>query len=183
MIFFFCQFDNAASLTARTILRSLTKQCLNAENMPKTVEARLAKLFNNGPPDLDDLEALFVDQITTSKSRSIIIDGIDECAIVERNVLFTALRKVADRSSRRFKIFIASRPQVGLEIERFFKFYHHKSMDSPAVHADISRYIKNVLEEKRDGGDLKVVHPELIAEIEDALVSGAQGMLVNHKKG
>lgn len=181
VIFFFCQFDNAESLTARTILGSLTRQCLNAESMPKAVEARLANLFDNGLPDLDDLEVLFVDQIAALKSCSIIIDGIDECAKAERNVVFGALRKVANASPRHFKIFVASRPQVGVEIEKFFKFRHQKSMDSPKVHADITRYIKIVLEEKRDDGELQVGNPELIAEIEDTLVSSAHGMLVNHK--
>ncbi|KAI9786684.1 MAG: hypothetical protein M1839_006235 [Geoglossum umbratile] len=175
VIFFFCQFDNAESLTARAILGSLTRQCLNAETMLKTVEARLAKLFDNGLPDLDDLQALFVDQITALKSCSIVIDGIDECAKAERNILFTALRKVADCSSRRFKIFIASRPQVGFEIKRVFKSCHYKSMDSPEVHADIAKYIKNVLKEKKDSGDLQV-GLELVEEIEDILVSSAYGM-------
>jgi hypothetical protein len=68
VIFFFCQFDNAASLSARAILGSLTKQCLDAKNMSKPVEARLAKMLKSGPPDSDDLEALFVDQVRASKS-------------------------------------------------------------------------------------------------------------------
>ncbi|KAI9765660.1 MAG: hypothetical protein M1840_007217 [Geoglossum simile] len=178
VIFFFCQFDNAASLTARTILGSLTRQCLDIKNMSKTIEARLMKLLGSGLPDLDELEALFIDQITALKSRFIIIDGVDECTRDEHNVLFTALSKVAGCSSRSFKILIASRPQVGLEIKRFFKSYHHVSMDSPGAHADIARYIKSDLEAKRENGDLKVRNPELIAEIEDVLVSGAQGMFL-----
>ncbi|KAH0537546.1 hypothetical protein FGG08_005681, partial [Glutinoglossum americanum] len=182
VIFFFCQFDNAPSLTARTILGSLTKQCLNIENMSKTTEAHLAKLFKNGPPDLDDLEALFVDQIAASESHFIVIDGVDECAKAERNVLFTALSKLVGCSLRSLKIFVASRPQVGLEIGRFFKFRHHVSMSSPEAYTDITKYIKSDLEAKRKSGDLKVGNSELIAEIEDALVSGAQGMSVNYEK-
>jgi ankyrin repeat domain-containing protein 50 len=132
--------------------------------------------FDNGLPDSDDLQAFFVNQITATKSCFIVVDGIDECAAAERNVLFTALRQVVQHSPRHFKIFIASRPQVGLEVGRFFKSYYHKSMDSPEVHADIARYIKMVLGEKRDNGDLQVGNPELVVEIEDTLVNSAHGM-------
>ncbi|KAH0562468.1 hypothetical protein GP486_002842 [Trichoglossum hirsutum] len=176
VIFFFCQFDNMASLTARGILGSLTKQCLNAEIMPDTVEARLTSLFSNGSPDLDDLEALFVDQVVASKGCFIVIDGVDECAKAERNAIFTALHKITDRPQSSHKIFIASRPQVGLEIERLFKSHHQISTDSPHVYTDITKYIKFTLEEKKGSGDLKVGHTGLMGEIEDVLAREAQGM-------
>jgi hypothetical protein len=147
--------------------------------MPATVEARLALLFSNDSPDLDDLEALFVDQVVASKGSFIVIDGIDECAKAERNAIFTALSKIADRCQPGYKIFIASRPHVGLEIERFFRSRHQKSTDSPHVFTDIEKYIKSTLKEKKDSGDLIVGRSELMAEIEDVLVREAQGMSVN----
>lgn len=186
MIFFFCQFDNAASLTARTILGSLirqilTAQNLNAQKMPESFEKRLIDLFQNESPDSEHLETFFIAELATSKIRYVVIDGIDECMKNERNILFAVFRKIALHSSHRIKIFIASRPQIGHEIKRSFKIHHRRSMGSPEVDDDIVTYIKAVLEEKRKNDELSIGSSELITEIEDALMSGAQGMSVTHE--
>ena len=185
VIFFFCQFDNAASLRARTILGSLIRQILtgqklNAQKMPESFEKRLIDLFQNEPPDSEHLENFFVDELATSKIRFVVIDGIDECMKNERNILFAVFRKIALHSSHSIKIFIASRPQIGHEIKRSFKLRHQRSMSSPEVDADIATYIKSVLEEKRNNEELNIGRLD-ITEIEDALVSGALGMLVVHE--
>ncbi|KAI9881273.1 MAG: hypothetical protein M1830_005559 [Pleopsidium flavum] len=94
----------------------------------------------------------------------------------ERDILLRILHGVADSSRTSLKIFIASRPDIGQEIKRTFKFYHRRSMNSSGLHIDIAPYVKDILIEKKENGDLKVGRPALIDEIHDALVKGAQGM-------
>lgn len=140
----------------------------------------LTKLFADGSPDAEDLRPLLQEVVDKSHTHFIVIDAIDECVKAERDTLLTVLRTTAESSRASLKIFIASRPDIGPEIERTFKTYHHKSMNSVGLHSDIATYIKDILIEKKESGDLKVGRLALVEEIQDMLIKGAQGMLVYH---
>lgn len=149
--------------------------------MADSTITQLTELFKDASPDAEDLRPLLEEVAGRSQTHFIVIDAIDECVQAERGILFRILQGVADSKRTRLKIFIASRPDIGPEIKRMFKFYRHISMNSSGLHSDIATYVKDVLIEKNESGDLKVGRPALIHEIEDALVKGAQGMLVHHQ--
>jgi hypothetical protein len=88
-------------------------------------------------------------------------------------MIFKALRRL-----RSLKIFLTCRPKLSSKIQKYFKFSHFRSMDSPEVHADVGRYISQVLRERRDSGDLEVSSPEALSEIEETLVSLSHGRSV-----
>lgn len=181
--FFFCEFDNAKSLTARTVLGSIIKQLLDSDNLPNSIETQLGKIMADGSPDVEDLQLLFEEALAISQINFIIIDAIDECAKVERVLLLNTLQAAVKSTRTTTKIFIATRPDLGLEIRNAFTSHHHISMNSSGLHADIATYIKAVTMEKEKSGDLKVGDPELLTEIQDKLIEGAQGMLVLTLRG
>ncbi len=57
--FFFCQFDDTDSLSARTIIRALIRQCLSVDTLTQTMEAKMLDLFKSGSPDAEELEEVF----------------------------------------------------------------------------------------------------------------------------
>ena len=111
----------------------------------------------------------------------IVIDAIDECKKDERTVLLDFLRKVTLLTKPIFKIYLATRDDVGEEIRKISKTFYHLPMSSPEVSQDIATYIEGVIEEKKDKGDIVVRDPNLFVEIRDALIKGAQGMCVSHE--
>ncbi|KAI9770818.1 MAG: hypothetical protein M1839_003044 [Geoglossum umbratile] len=156
--FFFCRHDSSESLKANTILGSLIRQCLNIDTMSSQVEANLKQLLEDSPPDFEDL-IIFVEKVlSTLQEQFIVIDAIDECERAER------------------KLFLGF--HIGTELERALKLNHCMSMASADAHSDIKTYIKNSIAEKKEGGELVVGQSELIGEIQDALVKGAQGMFL-----
>jgi hypothetical protein len=174
--YFFCRYDGPESLKARTILHSLIRQCLNADSMSNQIEAHLKRLLEDSPPDFEELSDLMENVSAASQEQFIVIDAIDECKKGERGELLSALRRLMDSSRVKTKIFLASGPHIGIELKKALKISYRVSMTSPAVHSDIKTYIESVIGKKRDSGELVVGQTQLITEIQDALIRGAQGM-------
>jgi len=176
--FFFCQYDDQESLSARTILATLIRQCLDPSTLSSQVEAHLGRLFEGSLPDFDDLSDLMekVSEVSDlSHEHFIVIDALDECDKGERGMLMLVLRRLLTSSRVNCKIFLASGPQLSTELKGLRPSYH-LSMTSPEVDLDIKTYIENMIAEKTDNGELLVGQPQLRDEIQDALTKGAQGM-------
>jgi hypothetical protein len=176
--FFFCQYDNQESLRARTILATLVRQCLDASTLSNQIEAHLRRLFDGSLPDFDDLSDLMekvLEVSDLSHEHFIVIDALDECEKCERYALVKVLQRLLTSSRVKWKIFLASGPQLSTELKGLKPSYH-LSMASPEVDSEIKTYIKNIIAEKTDNGELLVGQPELRDEIQDALTKGAQGM-------
>lgn len=174
--FFFCQFDDVESLEARTILASLIRQGLDGRSLPKIVETHLSGILKNSFADIEELMALFIAVAERFAVNFIVIDAIDECKKDERSVLLDFLRKASLSNKFILRIYLATRDDVGEEIRKASKSLHHLPMSSPEAGQDIATYIENIIEEKKDKGDMIVGDPNLLVEIRDALVKGAQGM-------
>lgn len=175
--FFFCQFDNPETLTAKTILGCLIKQFLETGNLFSVFEGQLVRLTDS-LWDADDLQQILEDVLAKFPLSIIVLDAIDECDQIERDTLLSILKKAVESSRSKLKIFIASRPNLDQEISNTFEIYHHQSMNSPGLHSDIADYVKAIIHEKRINGELKVGNATLVNEIQDTLITGAQGMLV-----
>ncbi len=131
-------------------------------------------------PEAQDLGILLKDVLVITKCSSIFIDAIDECSKSEWKLLLEVLRDIVVSCSGVVKIFLAIRQGIAEEVGKIFKSHYQVTMGSSKADSDIKTYIKDVLAEKRDGGELVVGNPELINEITDALVQQANGMLVYH---
>ena len=178
--YFFCQFDNAESLGASVILSALVRQSLDIKTLPESIETYLVNLLKIPCPEAQDLGNLLKDDLVITKCRFIFIDAIDECSKSEWKVLLEVLRDIVVSYSGVVKIFLAVRPEIAEEVRNIFISHYQVAMSSSKADSDIKTYIKDVLAEKRDSGELAVGNPELINEIMDALVQQANGMLVSH---
>ena len=176
--YFFCQFDNAESLNVSIILSALVRQLLDVKTLPTSIETCLVDVLKTPSPEPQDLGILLKAVLVITKCRFIIIDGIDECLKSEWEVLLEVLRDIVVSCSGVVKIFLAVRQGIAEDVGKIFESPYQVTMGSSEADSDIKTYIKNVLAEKRDGGELVVGNPELIHEITDALIQQANGMLV-----
>ncbi|KAI9770983.1 MAG: hypothetical protein M1840_002687 [Geoglossum simile] len=176
--FFFCQYDSPESLKAKTILGSLIRQCLDVDTMSDPIEANLKQLLGDSPPDFEDLNRLMEKVSSVPQEQFIVIDAIDECEQAERSLFLSALRRLMNLPRVELKIFLASGLHIEIELERASRPKYRMSMASSDAHSDINTYIENSIAEKKKNGELVVGQPQLIIEIQDALVRGAQGMFL-----
>lgn len=151
---------------------------MKPETLPKDVEAQLTKLFEEGAPDVEELGSLLEVVASATGRHFLVIDALDECAKADRDAVLAVLRRLSNTSNNTFKIFLTSGESIRTEIGENFTSYHHMTMKSPEVNADIKTYVEDVIGEKIEKGDLKIGTLALIADVCDALVEGAQGMLV-----
>ena len=178
--YFFCQFDNAESLSASIILSALIRQLLDINSLPESIENCLVNVLKISCPEAQDMGILLKDVLVITKCSTIIIDAIDECSKSEWEVLLEVLQDIVVSCSGVVKIFLAVRQGIAEDVGKIFKSHYQVTMGSSKADSDIQTYIKDVLAEKRDGGKLVVGNPELINEITDALIQQANGMLVCH---
>ena len=182
VIYFFCQFDRAESLSASIILSSLVRQLLDTKTLSKSIEASVENLLKVPCPEAQELGILLKDVLVITKCNFIFIDAIDECSKPEWEVLLDVLRDIVVSCSSVVKVFLAVRQGIAEEVGNAFACHYQATMDSSEANADIRTYIQNVLAEKVDRKKLVVGNPELVNEITDVLVQEANGMLVCHTK-
>lgn len=176
--FFFCKDNQAESLQARTILGSLIRQCLTVDKLSKNVEDKLSKLFSGFLPDVEELNPLFTAVSNLSQMHYVVIDGFDACPKVDRDAVLAALHHISTSSQSSVKIYLSSREDIRKDILKVFKNCHHQTMSRREVDADIASYVEGVMQMKVEQGELTVGDPNLISEVRDALIQGADGMLV-----
>ncbi|MCJ1349227.1 hypothetical protein MMC31_007463, partial [Peltigera leucophlebia] len=171
VVHFFCQFDNAESLTASIILSVLIRQCLDTTKLPESIETCLVNVLKVPCPDARDLGVLLKDVLIINKCSFIFIDAIDECAKPEWEVLLKRGQSIPSRPS-------SDRQVIVEEMEKVCEWHYQATMSTSEVNSNIKKYIEDVLAERKDCGKLVVDNPELINEITDALVEGANGMFL-----
>ena len=77
-------------------------------------------------------------------------------------------------------VFLAIRQGIAEDVGNIFKSRYQATMESFEADSDIKTYINDTLAEKRDSEKIVVGNPELMNETTDALVRGANGMLLCH---
>ncbi|KAH8808798.1 hypothetical protein F5884DRAFT_858319 [Xylogone sp. PMI_703] len=178
LAYFICEHDNASSLTARTILGSLIRQCLSVDTLSKAVEDKLKILFRGTSPDAEDLEPLLKSAVATSRISIFVIDGIDECVRVDGILILKMLHRLTSSSQSIVKLFFSSRDDMVRDITRIFRSYQPIAMDCAEARTDIPMYVNGAIAEKIENGDLSVGSGQLVQDIRDALMKGANGMFL-----
>ncbi|KAI9732361.1 MAG: hypothetical protein M1834_001568 [Cirrosporium novae-zelandiae] len=181
IVYFFPRFDEDASLQAETILRSIIRQSL--ENLddatfPNDLESCLINITKSPITGIKDLQTLLQKRIAISRTFYIIIDALDECEKSEREIIFSILSSVIASPQSNAKVFLAGRESIDKEIKRWFTSRQHVSMGSPEAHSDIVTYTREVIDERLSTEDLVVGDIDLVENIQNALVQGAQGMFL-----
>ncbi len=176
--FFFCRFDEAISLKAETILRSIVRQSLDAANAFKDIGCCLERISRDASSDVEELRNLLEKQIAMSQACYIVIDALDECEKSDRDVILDFLQAVIAPNRPSVKILLTSRDSIGGEIKKRFPSVQRVSMSSPDAQSDIVTYTREAIDQRLRNGDLFVGNDKLVKEIQDALIQGAQGMSV-----
>ena len=174
--YFFCQYNKAESLKARTLLGSLVRQCLTEESLPTNHETYLDQILANEPLNVEDTKAFFLKVVSeASEDQIIVIDGFDEMACDQRSVVLAVLRHLSVSQNSRIKIFISSRHDAGKEIELAAPKLLSRSLSGQYVHKDVSTYIKLALIEKAERGSLSIGDNAILRIIEEMLIEKCNG--------
>ncbi|KAK4160352.1 NACHT domain protein [Cladorrhinum sp. PSN259] len=176
VVFFFLQYDNANSLRAETITRSIIRQSIDTI-LPEDVVPRLRELEQKLFVALGDWVRLLQQRIQLSGIFYVFIDGLDECDATERRALLDALSSLAATASS-LRIFIASRESVYMDLRGRFSHIEHISMASDGVTSDIHLYVEAAVQERIQNEDLVVQDDRLRDDIKATLTRHADGMFV-----
>ena len=169
--FFFARFDDQQSLRAETVLRSIGRQVLRRMNLTQSMQSLLQDI------DLESTLKLIQMQASTLRTLYIVIDGLDELEKLERDRLLKSLASLIAQGPN-LKIFISGRDSLAAELTRKLPTHERIPMACDGAQLDITMFIKDTLQEKLTGGELIVRDQGLIAEINQALTDGADGMSV-----
>ncbi|KAI9809378.1 MAG: hypothetical protein M1827_006890 [Pycnora praestabilis] len=174
--YYFCRYDEYESLAPETILGNLARQFLEGLDMPELVQHMLEPVSVGGRIlSIEDLTRILEEVMLMSRDASvIIIDGINECEAPDLAQLINSLKILVDNTSCR--LFISSRPELQIKRKRGNLFTI--SMSSPYLSSDINSYIKDEVNRKAQEGSLIVADSNLISEICQALIEGADGMFL-----
>ncbi|KAJ6783166.1 hypothetical protein PWT90_03737 [Aphanocladium album] len=175
--FFFVTHDNAESLRAETLMRSMIRQFLNSLSLSENFENRLTDLNKTLYVDHDSWVSLLQDVIQQSGIYFLIIDGLDECDAVERRAVLDALQSLVNAASN-LRIFITSRDSLGLDLRGRPLVIQHVSMACDSLTRDIRSYVDTSIQERLQQKELMVGDPRLLTEIIDTLTSHADGMFL-----
>ena len=176
-VYFFCTYDEAESLKARTIIGSIARQMLENIDLDLQSEPRLD--LKQGVDEDQILECLRKLVSETAKPYYIILDGIDKCEEQEQKSLLSWFRKLqigVQHAKVSIKTFASSRPcTIDWAISSLKPV---RTMSMSGTNPEIENYIDSCLEQRLEYGDLRLHDPSLVLEIQDTLVKGADGMFL-----
>ncbi|CZR53656.1 uncharacterized protein PAC_03536 [Phialocephala subalpina] len=171
--YFFCRHDIPDSLKARSVINSLARQLLSSVPGISTTLELLAK--SSLPLDFERLSILLFRALPPSCKAYLIVDGLDECDSIEREMLTKQLQQLQANFSLFICISVRLEASTALELELLRnRSIISMSDDNPDIEAFICAELENCIE----SGKLQIGDPVLIVEIQDALLEGAQGMFL-----
>jgi hypothetical protein len=174
--FFFCQSEQGGSLLARNIFGSITCQLLNSY-IEQANHHHLQNLYSESRNlDTEDIMTFLTSKLEHGSSNFVILDGIDECELVEVERISKAINSLYKSRSRGLKIFCAGRSDIECRLFHNSEPDYRISLAREEVDLDIERFIKITLEQRLADQELKLGDPTLIFRIVDVLQEGARGM-------
>ena len=178
LAYFFCRYDDAASLKAREIVGSLARQLI--QNLPINSRglSHLPSGVGNIKLDTDQILSSILVLLPPERRYYLLLDGMDECDDSETVKIIQAIQSLLTWTRYKFKIFWTTRTDLSA---RFFEqlrpdYQVHLSALNNGL--TISRFIDLALAECLESGKLRLHDPEIILDIREALEAGAQEMSV-----
>jgi len=175
--YFFCRYNDAVSLTARSIIGSVTRQIL--EGLKQTM-TDMVPPANTSHLDADQILDTLLAALQRQSQQGLrtcilVLDGLDECEESEFTALLGCLRRLT-QSGYVFKVLIATRPDVCPWVSKILEPQWTLSMSKSNSSNEMVQYVESTLAERLEGGSLCLGDPDIIVQIRDALVSSAHGM-------
>ena len=174
--YFFCRFDEAESLKAKTIIGSIARQF--ARDLPATKFRTFSQESTEGTSIISALEAM----LSHSRQYFVVLDGLDECGEVQIKEVVEICHKLLCSPYLRIKLFWSSRQNVSRWLSRSFLTQQRIDLETvenqSRVAHDINTFIVVTLMEWLDGEapELQINDPSLIGTILHCLEKEAEGM-------
>jgi ankyrin repeat domain-containing protein 50 len=169
--YFFCRFDDAASLKARTVMGSLARQLL------LDVEFQAPESVSNAT-NVDDVVEFLLNVLLRESERNNIVclDGLDECEDSERDQILSALERLSSTPKLNLKIFYSTRADTQQVTGQLLTPCKTIFMSGVDKSVEISEYIQTSLEQRLERKQLTLGDPNLILRIREELERKADGM-------
>lgn len=176
--YFFCRHDISESLEARIVLGSLARQLLRPISDLTIVEELVDK---TDILDCDGILSMIHRVLPPDFKASFVLDGLDECDDLQRRTLIQHLRTLQDAFSLHICVSFRLEADDILRLSPEL-FANYSVIAIPDDNPDIASFISAELERRIGSREprmrLTIGNPELILDIEDALLQGAHGMFL-----
>jgi hypothetical protein len=172
VVYFFCRYDDSQSLSASTMLGSITKQIMAhlRPNMSKITSRRKMNVLGT-----DEILDVLLRVLSTSDSQAqslfIVLDGIDECKEVDADIVLECLSRLLRSSVHILHVVSSSRPDVSQGVFKALPPDYTLSMSASGCRDQMTPYVEDALKKR-----LPIDNPEIIRKIQDTLLDNAQGM-------
>ena len=176
--YFFCRYDEAASLKAREVIGSLARQFF--EDVP-TAESKFTEIdpsLGGITFDTNRVLSYMLLLLPRHKHYVMVIDGLDECEYDEVMALVELLQSLLKSSKHVFKLFWTGRSDFATRVSAQLQPDHEIHILPSNNGPEIARFIQLALEDALESNRLKLHDPNIILNIQDALELGANEMFV-----
>ena len=176
--YFFCRSDDTASLKAREILGSLSRQFF--EDLPSD-ELNISQMdpdVGGLIPDIEQILSKLKFLLPRHKHYSMMIDGLDECEYDEVGALVAAIQSLLKSPGQIFKLFWTGRSDFASRVSEQLPPNFHVQISPSDNGPEISKFIEIALVDALESNRLKLRDPNTVLKIQDALESDANEMFV-----
>jgi hypothetical protein len=177
LIYFMCQFNVATSLTAVGIIGSFCRQILELRKI-KADEDELEMIFKFSEPQLEMLTSFLVRQLQSCGPVFVVLDGVDECAPSDREIVFQAMYSGMRKANDSIHLLISSRTHIQEQIVQIFGDVPRIPINVSDLQADIKVFVDTRLDELYRDGTLKIgkQNDKLLQEIKSVILEKSDGL-------
>jgi hypothetical protein len=167
--FLYLNHKESEAQTLANVLGSLWSQLMLGKTMPTAVHSLYAHhQERNTRPSLEELQKVLISATAQYSRVYFIIDALDEYPEEKHSVLLEYL----GANTCNINLMITSRPHITMDLF----FTDLKILEIYATNEDISKYVNHrILKSVRLLKHTRT-HPELLEEIQDKIISNAEGM-------
>jgi hypothetical protein len=177
IIYYFFDSSNKKSLHTVTFLRCILHQAVRLESLLPDLQRRLELLFvdqiDQAEPDTSELVKLFMHFYGKFKNAFLLIDGLDEANKSDQRNVKSFLKEVQKIDSAR--ILAITHPDV--DMSKVFSRSRTLQINPEDLKVDIEIFVQSRLMSTHRR-ELSICSPSLLNKVKQALLSGAEGMLV-----
>ncbi|KAG9200830.1 hypothetical protein G6514_006686 [Epicoccum nigrum] len=175
VVYFFCRHDVPESLQARTIIGSIARQILRTVADLSVIAQSYEETHSTG--DTEKVLDILLRGFFSSAKIYLVLDGLDECALMDKVILVPALQKIQEKMNISVCASFREEPNNGLQAIAEQLLDAH-IVCIPKNNPDIAAFVEADLERCLTQGLLNIRDPTLISKIQDALLEGSQGMFL-----
>ena len=181
--YYYCDYADKISLEPITILGTLVQSLLlSSEIIPQEVSELIQESYHDGErtPDTDEVFNILLKVMQLCSSIVLVLDGIDE--VDEKNFysVLSLLKKLLSAPGVVVKLFVTSREHKDILslLSPGTGEWYQVHIDQPLISNDIESYIHHSVELLMASKRLifNTSHTEIMQEISQRLVQGANGM-------